>query len=227
MTREAFLARVRAALGRAASPDDPGAPARPPAPPDVDESIVRLEGPGPDVPSRFAANAEAAGMRVHRTVPGDLENVLASILGELAATSAVVSMEEGAAAAAARTAAREAGLRIVEASRGAGLDGQYDVDVGITDVERAIAETGSLVLSSGAEQSRGAFLLPPVHLAIVRAEQVLPDLIDYWRWRRDAHAGPLPAATVIVTGPSKTADIEGILITGVHGPGVVHVVLVE
>ena len=71
-------------------------------------------------------------------------------------------------------------------------------------------------------RSRGAYLLPFVHVAIVRASQVVPDLVDAWDQFEDG-----PALSLLVTGPSKTADIEGVLITGVHGPGELHVVLVE
>jgi L-lactate dehydrogenase complex protein LldG len=103
----------------------------------------------------------------------------------------------------------------------AGDEAVFTADVGITGVEAAVAETGSLVCTSGSQQWRGLSLIPPVHVAILRAEQIVPDLLDLL-------AGPnpdLPAALTLVSGPSKTADIEGILITGVHGPGRVHVVV--
>ena len=72
--------------------------------------------------------------------------------------------------------------------------------------------------------ARGASLIPPVHIALLDRTQIVGDLFDYFD--RLASTG-LPANINLITGPSKTADIEGILITGVHGPGVVHVLLLE
>ena len=69
---------------------------------------------------------------------------------------------------------------------------------------------------------RGASLIPPVHIAVVAQAQIVPDLCDYF----GGLGLSLPANINVITGPSKTADIEGILITGVHGPGDVHVALV-
>ncbi|HNQ22683.1 MAG TPA: lactate utilization protein C [Phycisphaerae bacterium] len=99
----------------------------------------------------------------------------------------------------------------------------FAVGAGISGVAAAVAETGSIVCVSGPSRWRSLSLVPPVHIAVVREEQILPDLLDLL-----ATAPPenLPAQLVVITGPSKTADIEGILITGVHGPGEVHVVVV-
>ena len=106
-------------------------------------------------------------------------------------------------------------------------DQQFVVDVGITDVEAALAETGSIIISSGPHRSRGSYLAPPVHIALVHTSQILADLIDYFDGSNDPLDRPNRSATVLISGPSKTADIEGILITGVHGPGEVHVVLID
>jgi L-lactate dehydrogenase complex protein LldG len=104
------------------------------------------------------------------------------------------------------------------------LDGLYDVDCGVTDVRFAVAETGSLVIDGSREHARALSLVPPVHLAIVQPQNLLADLVDLFeRLARDAQ----PRNTVIITGPSKTADIEMNLVTGVHGPGVVQVMLLD
>lgn len=116
---------------------------------------------------------------------------------------------------------RQAGGRIVDA---ADEDALFAADAGITDVVLAIAETGSIVIRVGDTVGRKAWLVPPVHIAMVRASQVVPDLIDAMERCR---FGSDSSATVIITGPSKTADIEGVLVTGVHGPGAVHILLLD
>jgi len=89
-----------------------------------------------------------------------------------------------------------------------------DYDFGITAAAGAIAETGTLVLTDGGTATRLGALAPWVHVAVIRREQIHPDI--------SAAVAELPADPNIiwVTGPSKTADVEGILIEGVHGPGV-------
>jgi L-lactate dehydrogenase complex protein LldG len=101
-----------------------------------------------------------------------------------------------------------------------GLDASYDVDAGITDAFAAVAETGSIVLRRSPQHGLAASLVPMTHLAVVGREQVVPDLVDLMRLLSRTGTG---TGTTIITGPSKTADIEMNLVTGVHGPGVVQV----
>jgi L-lactate utilization protein LutC len=98
-------------------------------------------------------------------------------------------------------------------------------DVGITSCDLAIAETGSLLVCSRAGQERVASLVTPVHIAIVERQQIVPDLFD--AFARLGEAAALSSNVVLITGPSKTGDIELTLTTGVHGPGVWHVVIVQ
>jgi L-lactate dehydrogenase complex protein LldG len=99
-------------------------------------------------------------------------------------------------------------------------------DVGITSADWLIAETGSLVLRARPGQERWASLLPPVHIAVIRRYQIIPDLIDVFQALRDQGLDQLTSHITLVTGPSKTGDIELQLTTGVHGPGHWHVVLI-
>ncbi len=217
--RATFMAGVRAALGRDARDGRHDAP----APPAIDEDLVRRVASDADVVPVFTAAATAAGMNVRVATPGTLAEALRDILASHACRRATVSVADERTAETARAAAAAAGVAVVDWRDAAGLERHYDADAGITDVTAAIAETGSIVVSSGPSRTRGAFLVPPVHVAIVPAGVIVPDLLDFWPPWRDAP----PAATVIVTGPSKTADIEGILITGVHGPKAVEIVLVR
>ncbi|MBX9600355.1 MAG: lactate utilization protein [Bryobacteraceae bacterium] len=97
-------------------------------------------------------------------------------------------------------------------------------DVGITLAEYALADTGSLAVFASAAQPRLASLLPPCHVALVRRENLLTGLDELL----GLHPQPLDGASslVLITGPSRTADIEMILVRGVHGPGELHVILV-
>ena len=100
-------------------------------------------------------------------------------------------------------------------------------DIGITGVDYAIAETGSCVLIPSAQVSRLVSLLPPIHIAIVQRGQVLPTLDELFTMRRrDFLDGNLGSYMNLISGPSRSADIEYTLVTGVHGPGEVHMVLV-
>jgi L-lactate dehydrogenase complex protein LldG len=109
----------------------------------------------------------------------------------------------------------------VESGLGAGFtlevrlnrDRLDDYQFGITAARAAIAETGSLVLDDATTSSRLGALAPWIHVAVVTAEAILPDV-----GAAIAALGTDPNV-IFVTGPSKTADVEGILIEGVHGPG--------
>lgn len=100
-------------------------------------------------------------------------------------------------------------------------------DLGITGVDYAIAETGTCVIVPTTGASRLVSLLPPVHIALVERGQVLPSLDELFTMRRhDFVSGELGSHMNLITGPSRTADIEYKLVTGVHGPGEVHMVLI-
>ncbi len=97
-------------------------------------------------------------------------------------------------------------------------------DIGLSTAEWAIADTASLVLTSGPGKGRTVTLLPPTYVAIVAANRVLrtvPEAIEKY-----AGDGGLPANVVFHTGPSRSGDIEMEIFVGMHGPGDVHVVLV-
>lgn len=98
-------------------------------------------------------------------------------------------------------------------------------DVGITNAFCLLADTGTIVLRARPEEPRLLSLLPPVHIAVVSQDRLLTNL--------DEMLSMLPrpvddsSALVLITGPSRTGDIEQFLVRGVHGPGEVHVILVQ
>jgi hypothetical protein len=97
------------------------------------------------------------------------------------------------------------------------------IQVGVTGALAGIADTGSLVLVGGEGRPLTASLLPDIHIAILRVSDLVPTLSDALRRPEVANS---PAA-VIITGPSRTADIEMTLTIGVHGPKELHVFLVD
>lgn len=86
-----------------------------------------------------------------------------------------------------------------------------------------LADTGSVVLAASPEEPRARSLLPEVHVSLLAGDRILPGLDELFA----ALGGDLPSALAIVTGPSRSADIEQRLVVGVHGPGEVHVVVEE
>lgn len=96
---------------------------------------------------------------------------------------------------------------------------------GVTSATYAIAETGSIALAATPTQGRMVSLLPPLHVAIVPTSRLVATAGDYFR--TVALREKMPAALNLVTGPSRTADIELELSIGVHGPENLHAVLLE
>ena len=103
-------------------------------------------------------------------------------------------------------------------------------DVGLTGTDYALAETGSLVILPRRGLSRLVSLVPPVHIALVRPQEVLESLHDLFLLRRLEYyrrGGEMGSYLNFITGPSRTADIEMTIVQGVHGPKSVHLVLIE
>ena len=96
-----------------------------------------------------------------------------------------------------------------------------DVSIGVTSADYGIANTGTLVLSSGGEHHRLLSLLPPVHVCLLSATHLLSSFADLLK----TISVNAPTALTCITGPSRTADIEHTVTLGVHGPREVHVLL--
>ncbi len=99
--------------------------------------------------------------------------------------------------------------------------------VGITGCFCALAETGTLVLASGPQTHASMHLLPETHVALVPASRIVTGMEDAFALLRDERGGVdvLPRALNMVSGPSRTGDIELTIVLGAHGPYRVHVVL--
>lgn len=198
--REAILRVLRA--GQSGPVELPGP--EPPA-----EAVAYREALRADPLAAFCSRAEELGVRVHRAADG---NALVAVLAELCADRAVyVEPALGWLS----PALERVGARPVP------WDGLPEAEVGVTGADYGLAESGTLVVLAGPHRPRSGSLLPPVHVAVLREDRVLVDLFDLWE-----RVGEPPSALTLVTGPSRSADIEMSLAVGVHGPGSVHVVLV-
>jgi L-lactate utilization protein LutC len=102
----------------------------------------------------------------------------------------------------------------------------FAADLAISGVHYVIAETGTVVVEARPNEPRSLSLLAPVHIVVAHSGQLLPDLFDLFEPDRGGGSERLPSCLSLITGPSKTGDIELRLVTGVHGPGELHVVLV-
>lgn len=99
----------------------------------------------------------------------------------------------------------------------------FDADVGITLVDAAVAETGSLAIAVRPGRARLTSLAPTTHIAVLPIDRLLPDVYDLLRLQA---ADAEPSGWTWITGSSRTADIDGILIQGAHGPAHLIVLIV-
>jgi L-lactate utilization protein LutC len=235
MDRDAFLARVREAAraGRAHRVHAQGVP--------PDAGYV---GAGADPPARLAAEVEAVGG--HAWLVEDLPAArrrLAELVAAQRPRAALCWEHPLLAALDAHGAATAAGAQAVSHRQLSALaadarrEAILSADLGIAAADWAVAETGSLAVASTAGQERAVTLLPPVLISVVDAGRIVPDLFDLFAKLGATGTTPeasrgqslleLPSNLVLITGPSKTGDIELQLTTGVHGPGQWHVIVIR
>src|SRR5882724_2774347 len=93
-----------------------------------------------------------------------------------------------------------------------------ECDLGITSCDCLVAQTGSIIVSTLSAGGRALSVLPPTHLVIARRDQIVPDLASAMALLRKRYDRHWPSAFSVITGPSRTADIEKILVMGAHGP---------
>jgi len=99
-------------------------------------------------------------------------------------------------------------------------------DAGITSCEVLVAQTGSILVSSATSGGRALSILPHVHVVVATSDQIVATLADALHGMRDRHEGHLPSMLSFITGPSRTGDIERILVLGAHGPKELILILV-
>ena len=100
-------------------------------------------------------------------------------------------------------------------------------DASLTGCEFLVARTGTMVMSAAQQSGRTVSVYAPVHICIAYTSQLVYDIKDALQSVKDKYNGNIPSLVTFATGPSRTADIEKTLVTGVHGPKEVYCFLVE
>jgi len=209
--RERILSRLKAAPKAAA-------PLRPDWTPPTYDAAGRK--------AKFKAMLEASHADVHEVSPHDWPQRLKTILANKGVGNVVYAP------------ATPAGRQLAESWAGSGPElVAYDraveefkdvlvskADAGLTTTKGGIAQTGSLVLWPTPDEPRLMSLLPPIHVALVEEASLTDSLAE--TIRAQGWAGAMPTNAVLVSGPSKTADIEQTLAYGVHGPKELIVLLI-
>ena len=174
---------------------------------------------------RLARNLKNAMAEVHRTTPQALDDDLATVIAEKSLNKIAVGGEVLARPALCERIQSVCALHPVQSVHTEQRALFDQVDAGLTLSHASIAETGTIVLRSGPQAPRLLSLVPPVHMVIVDAQQVYDTLFDLMQ-QEDWGQG-LPTNVILVSSPSKTADIQQTLAYGAHGPKQLVVMLVE
>ena len=210
MSRDNILHRIRTALGRSAGQ----AVADPPP--------ARIRIPDVDMEKRIATmfeRIEALAGKTHRAATP--EDARAFVAAAIEGQSAVASNAPFLA---------ECGIATLPGVRSGVTDREElrglcaTADVGITSADYALGDTGSLVMIASPREARLVSLLPPAHIAVVPRDRILTGLDELFSIL--PNPADVASSMVLITGPSRTADIEQILVRGVHGPGQITVVVV-
>jgi len=207
MSREHILHRIRTSIGRSA-----GQPVADPPP-------VRLRIPDVEMETRIATMRMRIEALAGKTAVA--ADPCAFVAEAIAGKTAVASNAPYLA---------ECGITQLPGVRSGILDREElrnvcaTVDIGITSADYALADTGTLVLLASPAEARLISLLPPAHLAVVPRARILTGLDELFTILPNPTA--FTSSMVLITGPSRTADIEQILVRGVHGPGQITVVIV-
>lgn len=234
LNQNTVLDDVRRALGRSATrPSVPPSPLGPFIEPTVQVDLGELI-------ARFTEEATAVRAQVHRV--SEKLQFVGQIVEQIAEICAAYKGHEIALSGAEIFA--ELDLASAVAARGCSTFGPGETDheklvarlanceIGLTAVDYAIAETGTIVLSSDEPNALLVSLLPPVHIALLRSSQIMASLdgviseLSRERINRGNPGGPSRSVTLI-TGPSRTSDVELVLSIGVHGPKELHVIILE
>lgn len=235
-SREVFLARVRQALQAGKQPHHAEAASA------ANGEVVSLVSEGEDLAARLQRELEGVGGSVARVKHVAEAAQYVTRLAKEKGAEVVVRWQSDlldtleiddalqAGGANVHTAAPSASEAEAASRRQEMRDLLARADLGLSGVDAVVAETGTLMLTAQPGQMRGVSLLPPVHVAVARTDQIVATFADALHTVRQAEEDVqqnLTSCISFVTGPSRTGDIELKLTVGVHGPGELHLVLLD
>jgi L-lactate utilization protein LutC len=214
-------------------PETPALPSTPPPPPppSLDEAVIRQVAPGAGVVERWIQQATRHEIRVRRcgSPAAEIRAAVDECLSSGTVGRCLLNAPRWEEPLKLAQHLGERGLEVVRWGDTNCAAAAFECDAALTDCRAGLADTGSLLVWSDAGFGRASTLVIPLHVVLLGASQIVPDLVDGLRLVQEAgeKGGALPSNIVLIQGPSKTADIEMTSITGVHGPREVWVVLVE
>ena len=110
------------------------------------------------------------------------------------------------------------GLPLCRTDEGYAVTELEACDVGITECDALVAQTGGVLVTNRSAGGRALSVLPPHHVVLARREQLIADLPEAFALLKRKYASNYPSFICFITGPSRTSDIERILVLGAHGP---------
>lgn len=225
MERATFLSKVKTSLGNAHFPhvssEHPGT---------FKGYSYNASASTEELIDRFVQELEALSGKAHVVPKAQATSTVISLLKEYEAERILAWDAASIGVSDLMPALAEAGITIADGTLSATPGERFsrlgeldDIKVGITGAYGALADTGSIAVMNGPGRGRLTSLLAPVHIALLPADTLYPSLPAFLADQPDiAKTG---SNTVIISGPSRTADIEMTLNIGVHGPGALHVVV--
>jgi len=218
-SRTEILARIRRAKQRALLPDVTGLTPPPPEPPPFDrplidvfeEALRAVQG----APHRCATVEEVADLIAQQCRAQGQREALAWIDLPLPGLTQALQAQG----------VTLIPSRLTDPDRQANYAGMEHIMVGVTGAAAGLARTGSIVLHADRAHGRLASLLPDIHIALLPIDRIYPDIAAWIATDAAAERIAASSNTVIITGPSRTADIAQTLTLGAHGPRELHVIL--
>jgi L-lactate dehydrogenase complex protein LldG len=216
--RENILGRIREALQtKAPLPGSHGQAPHVPAEPPTSRAREWLPSVGQTVEEQFALFAKNAA-----DLKADFQ-LLASRDGLKTALAEIAIAEKWQRIAShngelSDFASQSLGLPVLLTDKGYDVNELEKCDAGITECDALVAQTGGVVVTSRSAGGRALSCLPPHHVVVARREQLVADLPAAFELLRQKYAPDYPSMISFITGPSRTGDIERILVLGAHGP---------
>ncbi len=221
MSRATILARIKEALSVPTDPHVRHGGAQPTAPEEYRAFLPAVPAAPADQVALFAERAANLRVGFHAVPDAAAAHAVLRDLAVKHGWQRVASHAD----ALATPACAALGLPTMLTTRGYDRDALEACDVGITGCEALIAQTGSVLVTSRSSGGRALTCLPPHHVVLASADQLIADLPGGYALLRAKYGNDWPTFMGLISGPSRTGDIERILVLGAHGPKQLTVIM--